>query len=71
MSLESEILRALKAKCYVSFVPNTPRPGNVRVCAYRKGKLGTERYVLSVQDTKSMADALREINDTIQKGGGQ
>jgi len=70
MSLEMEIVRALRNRCHVSFVPNTPRTGNVRICSYRKGKLGTERYVLYVQDTRSMADALREINDTIQKGGG-
>lgn len=68
MSLELEILRALKSKCYVSFVPNVPRPGNVRVCAYRKGKLGTERYVLSMDDVRSIANALATINDAIEKG---
>ena len=67
MTLDQEIAKALKANCYVSFVPNMPGPGNVRVCCYRKGKLGTERYVLSVDGPEVLAAALAEINGEMQR----
>ncbi len=67
MTLDQEIAKALKANCYVSFVPNMPGPGNVRVCCYRKGKLGTDRYVLSVDGPEVLAAALAEINGEMQR----
>ena len=60
--LEQEIVKALKSRCYVSFVPNQPEPGFTRISVYRKGKLGVERMVKSVDDIALLAEALQSMN---------
>lgn len=68
MNLSEQIARAIRNKCYVSFVPDMPSKGMTRVSVYRKGKLGTERYVTGVRESE-LALALCEINDTVERNG--
>jgi hypothetical protein len=63
MTLEQEIVKALKSGCYVSFTPNMPRPGMVRVATYRKGKVGAMNYHATADKVETLADAMRHCNE--------